>query len=133
MAASRKCPAKERQKENQLRLRQYKKIREKPKLRKKWVLKWINRKVNPAHGLNPVQLIRFGDNWFPVDSSLLSTKEEHRHKFYPIGSGVQDDKRVLQISKCQQKKFWILTLENKWLPPGQFALEMQNIKWYMNW
>ena len=133
MAASQKRPAKERQKENQLRLAQYKKIRDKPKLEKKWVLKKINRKVAPSYGLSPIRLIRFCDNEFPVDSSILSKKEEHRLKFYPIASIVQDHKRVLEIRNCQEAKFWFLTLENKWLPPGQFALEMQNIKWYMNW
>jgi hypothetical protein len=89
--------------------------------------------MSPSYGLSPIQLLRFGDSWFPVDSSLFSTKEEHRCKFYPLASGIQDDKRVLQISNCQEKKFWMLSLENKWLPPGQFALEMQNLKWYMNW
>jgi hypothetical protein len=133
MAASQKRPAKERHEENQLRLAQYRKIINKPKLRKIWLLKNVNRKVSPSYGLSPIQLLRFCDSWFPVDSSVFSTKEEHRCKFYPLASGVQDDKRVLQIRNCQEKKFWMLSLENKWLPPGQFALEMQNLKWYMNW
>jgi hypothetical protein len=127
MAASQKRLAKVRQKENQLRLAQYKMIREKPKLRKRWLLKNVNRKVNPSYGLSPIQLVRFCDSWFPVDSSVFSTKGEHRRKFYPLASGFQDDKRVLQIRNCQEKKFWMLSLENKWLYPGQFALEMQNL------
>ena len=134
MAASQKSPGKERQKENKLRLAQYKKVIEKPpKLEKTWVLKRINRKAKPAYGLSPVQLLRFCDNWFPVDSSVLSTKQEHRLKFYPLASGIQDDKRVLKIRNCQEKKFCILEIESKWLPPGQFRFEMQNLKWYMNW
>jgi hypothetical protein len=133
MAKSQKCPGKERQKENQLRLATYKKITGKPKLRKTWLLKNINRKVRPSYGLSPIQLVRFCDSWFPVDSSLLATKEEYRCKFYPLASGLQDDKRVLQIRNCQETKFWMLSIENKWLPPGQFALEMQNLQWYSKW
>ena len=133
MAISQTLAAKKRQEENQLRLVQYKKIIDKPKLRKPWVLKRIDRKMGPAYGLSPIKLMRFCDSWFPVDSSLLSTKEEHRHKFYPIASGVQDDKRVLQIRNCKEKKFWILTLENKWLPAGQLEFEMKNLQWYMYW
>jgi hypothetical protein len=133
MVASQKLPAKQLEEENQLRLAQYKKTINKPKLRKTWLLKNVNRKVNPAYGLSPIQLVRFCDSWFPVDSSILATKEENRCKFYPLASGFQDDKRVFQICNCQEKKFWILSLENKWLPPGQFRLEMQNLKWYMNW
>jgi hypothetical protein len=133
MANSQKCAAKERQKKNQLRLVRYKKIRDKPKPRKPWVLKIINRKVNPSHGLSPIQLIRFCDSYFPVDSSVFYTKQEHRHKFYPLASGFQNDKRVTQIWNCQEKKFWFLTLENKWLAPGHFALEMKNLQWYVKW
>ena len=107
-------------------------MRDNPKLRKTRVLKKINRKVSPAYGLSPIQLIRFGDNLFPVDSSLLSTKKEPRRKFYPLASRDQADKRLLDIRNYQEKGFF-LTLENKWLAPGQFADEMQNLKYYMNW
>ena len=131
------CPVREKQKENQLRLIHYKKIIAKGLLKKRWLLKNINRKVipspSPAYGLNPVQLIRFFDNWFPVDSSLLSTKKEKMRKFYPLASRVQDYKRVLEIRNCQEKGFFFLTLQNKWLPPDQFLKEMQNLQWYMNW
>ena len=133
MAASQKRSAKELQRENQLRLVQYKKISAKGILRKKWVLKTIKRNVNLDYRLNPNQLMRFCDNWFPVDSSLLSTKEKHRGRFYPLASGVQDDKIVLQIRNCPEEGFWFLTLENKWLPPGQFVREMQNLQWYVKW
>jgi hypothetical protein len=134
MTASQKSPGKERQKENKLRLARYKKVIEKPpKLEKTWVLKMINRKVGPAYGLSPIRLIRFCDNLFPVDSSVLSTKQEHRHKFYPIANRVHGEKRVLKVRNCQEKKFCILEIESKWLPPGQFGFEMQNLKWYMNW